>query len=232
MRILLVAADRMEFRGAMDRAAAIRRTAIPVDWARFALLGGNEVLMAANGVGWERAAAAVDAARAVFAPERLVSIGFCGALDPGLPPAAVVVASQVLREDGRTLPACPVESTFPSHRGVVCSAAKVAESAAAKRNLRASGAIAVEMEAAGVAGRAQTLGIPFHCIRAVTDLAGEGFDLPFQACLRQDGHFDTMRLLRAALRHPLVRGPELLRLRQRSIRAARALGDFLADCRY
>jgi hypothetical protein len=54
----------------------------------------------------------------------------------------------------------------------------------------------------------------------------------FNAALRADGHFDTMGILRETLRRPLARLPELCRLRQRSIRAARVVGDFFADCRF
>ena len=118
------------------------------------------------------------------------------------------------------------------HIGVVCSIDHVAQSAAEKRQLRAGGASAVEMEAGGVAARAAAHGLPFYCVRVVTDLAGEEMANDFNAALRPDGHFATMRILQSALRHPLTRLPELLRLRSRCVRAARALGDFFADCRF
>jgi hypothetical protein len=88
------------------------------------------------------------------------------------------------------------------------------------------------MEARGVAARTEALGIPFSCIRAVTDVARENLANDFNAALRPDGHFGTMNILRGALRQPTVRFPELFRLRNRSIRAARTLGDFIADCRF
>jgi len=88
------------------------------------------------------------------------------------------------------------------------------------------------MEAAGVADRAAARGVPFYCVRVVTDLAGEDMANDFNRALRPDGHFATMSILRETLRNPLVRVPELLRLRNRCIRAARVLGDFIADCRF
>jgi hypothetical protein len=88
------------------------------------------------------------------------------------------------------------------------------------------------MEAAGVAQRAHTLGLPFFCIKAVTDLACETMANDFNAVLRSDGRFDTIKILASSLRHPSVRLPELFRLRKRSIQAARSLGDFFADCRF
>jgi len=80
--------------------------------------------------------------------------------------------------------------------------------------------------------RAPSRGLPFYCVKVVTDLAGETMANDFNAALRADGHFDTMVILRATLRRPLARLPELCRLRQRSVRAACVLGDFFADCRF
>jgi hypothetical protein len=88
------------------------------------------------------------------------------------------------------------------------------------------------MEAGGVAERAQARDVPFYCVRVVTDLADEDMANNFNQALRPDGHFATINILRGALRNPLVRLPELLRLRNRCIRAAGELGDFIADCRF
>ena len=54
----------------------------------------------------------------------------------------------------------------------------------------------------------------------------------FNKALRSDGHFATMLIFRDSLRHPVARIPELIRLQQRCTRAARTLGDFIADCRF
>jgi adenosylhomocysteine nucleosidase len=202
-----------------------------VDWSRTIHLGSHEVLAVANGAGARRAASALDAACEVFQPDAVISTGFCGALDPQLRVADIVVATSVAAADCR-YEALPVSSTSAHHSGVVCSIDRVAQTAEEKRRLRAGGAMVVEMEAAGVAARAQARGLPFYCIRVVTDLAGETMANDFNAALRADGHFDTMVILRATLRRPLARLPELCRLRQRSVRAACALGDFIADCRF
>jgi adenosylhomocysteine nucleosidase len=229
MRLLLIASAPMEFRGL--RGAGSHPARLPVDWARFAQLGGHDLLLVANGAGAQRAASAVDAAAEVFQPDAVISTGFCGALDPQLGVADVVVGTSVAAAD-RRYEALPVSSAAPHHSGVVCSIDHVAQTAEEKGRLRAGGGMAVEMEAAGVAARAQARGLPFYCVRAVTDVAGETMANDFNAALRADGHFDTMVILRRSLRRPLARVPELCRLRQRSIRAARVLGDFFADCRF
>jgi adenosylhomocysteine nucleosidase len=202
-----------------------------VDWARTIRLGNHDVRAVANGAGSVRAASALDAAAALFLPDAVISTGFCGALDPQLALADVVVATSIVAAD-RRYDALPVSTAAAHHTGVVCSIDRVAQTAEEKRRLRAGGAIAVEMEAAGVAARARALGLPFYCVKVVTDLADETMANDFNAALRADGHFDTMVILRGALRRPLARLPELCRLWQRSVRAASVLGAFFADCRF
>jgi len=231
MRLLLVAADSMEFAGVVARAGGAAAERLPVNWARSAKLRNHMILMAANGIGSARAAAAVDAAVPAFHPEAVVSAGFCGALDPGLDIAAVVVGVCIAAGD-RRYPALPVSSAAPHQVGTVCSIDHVAQTAAEKEQLRATGAVAVEMEAAGVAARAQSHGLPFYCVRTVTDLAGENMANDFNGALRPDGHFATIHILGNCVRHPMDRLPELIRLRRRCARASRTLGDFLVDCRF
>jgi adenosylhomocysteine nucleosidase len=227
MRILMVAANPMEF-------AAFRtseRVACAVDWARRARVGPNEMLLVTNGAGEKRASAAVDAALTDFAAEVIVSTGFCGALAPELGIADVVAATTVT--DGtRYFDARPPDSSRAHHTGVVLTIDHVAGKASEKVRLRALGGTAVEMEAAGVAARAEARRIPFYCVRVVTDLAGEDLSNDFNRALREDGHFATMSILKGTLQKPLVRLPELLRLRRRCASAARVLGEFIADCRF
>ena len=115
---------------------------------------------------------------------------------------------------------------------MVYSIDHVARTAREKAVLRGQGGSAVEMEAGGVAERAAARGKALYCIRVVTDLAGEDMANDFNQALRPDGHFATMSILSRALRDPLVRLPELIRLRNRCARAATELGEFIADCRF
>lgn len=241
MKLLLVAADPMEFRGLLKHARNSRRLSIGADWAHTGILSGHEILLVANGVGRSRAAAAVDLGLRVFAADRVISTGFCGALDPALRIADIVVATGVSQAPSASLspdrqprcyPALSILATRPARAGFVCSLDRVARTAAEKCALRKQGASVVEMEAAGVAERAQALGLPFSCVRVVTDLAGEDMANDFNQALRSDGHFATMRIFGNALRHPAARIPELIRLQQRCSRAARTLGDFFANCRF
>ena len=210
MRILMVASDRMEFRG-MPK--------LP------------DFHLIARGVGMKCASAAVDTALQTFPAEAVISTGFCGALDPAMKVGDIVVGTEVV-SGASHFPALAPCNARRHHTGVVVSNGHIVQTAAEKAALRKTGAIAVEMEAAGVAERAAASSLPFYCVKVVTDLAGEDMANDFNSALRQDGHFATMVILRSSLRQPLVRIPELLRLRKRCARAALLLGEFIADCRF
>jgi adenosylhomocysteine nucleosidase len=231
MRLIFVASDPMEFRGIAARSEERRKSRMGVDWAMTARLRGHQVLLAANGVGWKRAAAAVDAAYGVFPADAVISTGFCGALDPQLAVGDAVVATCVAGPEHR-YPALPIQAGSPAAKGLVISTDHVVGTAQEKRALREKGGSVVEMEAAGVADRAQALGLSFFCARAVTDLATEDMANDFNAVLRPDGHFATIGIFRQLLNRPFARLPELIRLRHNCTRAAMSLGDFFADCRF
>jgi len=234
VRLLFIASDPMEFRGLLAHATAIREAQVVAHWSRLATLGGNQVLLVANGAGPQRAAAATDAGLKAFDAEAIVSTGFCGALSPELQIADLVFATQVARGHAlRTWPYRrePAGNQARHFSGPIQSIPYVAQTAEEKRNLAVTGAIAVEMEAAGVAASAESHGLPVYCVRAVTDLASEDLANNFNNALRLDGRFDTILILKGSLRNPMVRLPELLRLRKRCVRAAQVLGDFFADSR-
>jgi nucleoside phosphorylase len=231
MKILMVAAEPREFAGVLSRAREVAPVQAAVDWARRARLGEHQLWLVANGAGCRRAAAAVEAGCRVREPEAVVSTGFCGALEERLEVASVVVATEVA-SDREKWPARAISAGIHSTCGTIWCAERLVGTAAEKKALAETGACAVEMEAAGVAEAANARALPFYCVRAVTDLAHENLANDFQAALRPDGHFGTMIILRSSLRHPSARIPELIRLRRRCALAARALGDFFADCRF
>jgi adenosylhomocysteine nucleosidase len=231
MRLLLVASDPMEYGGILDRMEARQASTMPVRWCRRGRLNGNEVVLVANGVGRDRAAAAVDTGWTTLRPDAIISTGFCGALDPKLEIADIVVGTSVIA-GGRKYAALPVHNSRGHKEGVVCSVDHVIQTAAEKRALHVEGYTAVEMEAGGVASRAEALGVGFFCIRAVSDLAGEDLANDYNRALRSDGRFDRIRIFRYALSRPAVRLPELFRLRHNCALAAQTLGEFFADCRF
>ena len=230
-RLLLIAAEPREFSGLVQFCRNVKRLGWPVYSARSADLNGREVLLVANGAGRRLAAQAVDVASSMGKLDLICNMGFCGALESGMEIGDIFVAGRVQGGDAEYVAVTP-QSTRPYHAGVLASIDRVAQTAGEKSELRARGASAVEMEAAGVAAKAAQLALPFYCVRSVTDLANETFLLDFNAALRPDGRFDTMRLIAASCRRPLSLLPELLRLGKRCRIASRTLGEFVADCRF
>ena len=230
--MLFVAAEAREFGGLLPYCASVEKLDWPVEWARLVKLKGKKIFLAANGAGRERAAEAVDRLRPELPDlQGVVSTGFCGGLDPALKIGDVFVATSI-QWGGELVPVCTPRSGLSFATGTLVTSDRVAQTAQEKRNLCSTGASAVDMEAAGVLSRVREWKKPFYCIRSVTDLANESFEIDFNAARLADGRFSTSRILADALRRPMTAGPELLRLRNRCAAAAKTLGEFIADCSF
>jgi adenosylhomocysteine nucleosidase len=226
--LAFLAAEAREFDGLIRRLENVRRLGWTARFARQGDLHGRPVILMANGPGPRLAdAAARELGERRLELEALISTGFCGALDDRLALADVVVATSVNGE-----PALAPQSPRPHHSGPLVSADRVITSASEKRKLAASGAIAVEMEASAALARAREWNVPFYCVRAVTDRADQSFAIDFNRMRYADGRFSRTAIIGAALRRPFACVPELMRLNKTCARAAEALGDFLADCRF
>jgi adenosylhomocysteine nucleosidase len=185
--------------------------------------GDLRFVKVANGPGPRLVEQAVEQVREPV--DAVLSTGICGALDPSLRVGDIVVGLSVNGE-----PAGTPKLSGCFRTGPILSMDRVAGTADEKKLLAASGAIAVEMEAAAVLSAARRRDVPFYCIRAVSDTAEETFAVDLNAARGRSGRFSVPRIAAQAARKPLVIVPELLRLRRNAVRAAKALGDFVADC--
>jgi nucleoside phosphorylase len=227
----MVAAEAQEFDGLVRRLPRTARLNWTVEFACAGELNGDRWILVANGPGPSLAGEAAEAAFREEIPDAVVSTGLCGALDPQFEIGQIIVASEITAGGQKYASQTPAVSRCYA-RGSIASINQVAVSASDKRSLSKSGACAVEMEAAGLAGRASNWGAPFYCVRAVSDLAMESLPLDFNQFRDQSGRFSRGRIALAAMAQPWARIPGLLRLARNSRRAADVLGDFLADCRF
>ena len=223
--VLFVASDHREAAAWTECWENLHAVSLPVHWARAGSFRGKEMLAVANGVGQERAVAVLNTIQNISA---IVSIGTCGALDPSLQVADIVVATSVT--DGRnSWPARPLSG---ARSGFIYSARQIARTHQEKKILRDAGADAVEMEAVGLAEAAYRLDIPFYCVKVVSDVADETLSIDFEEFLMPDGRFHVARLIKHAVMHPFTALPELIRLGKRTNEASRRLAEFLAGCEF
>lgn len=224
----MVAADRYEFTGIESHGSDWRRLAWPVGYAAQGSIGNTPVTLVANGPGPALARAAVDSAFSHASYKAVVSTGVCGALRPSLRVGDVVVAAEVLDSaSGRRFACAPFGGA--SGDAVVVSQDRVACTIEEKRALASSGTI-VEMEAGAVAARANDAGIPFSCIRAVSDSASDAMPLDFNLFRDSQGRFRRGAIAAAALARPFSRVPALFRLQRNATFASAKLGEFFANC--
>jgi len=231
---LFVAAEAREFSGLLPFCGKVARLDWPLAWARVAELNGRKVFLAANGAGPNLASEAIVIARSNIGQEGMdavVSTGFCGGLDPAMKIGDVFAATSIEMEGGLAAVSVP-QSQRVFFKGTLVSRDRVAQTAEEKRDLRRSGASAVDMEAAGVLSRVREWGVPFYCVRSVTDLAEESFHIDLNSARSADGRFSTARILAEAIRRPVTIAPELLELRRRCAIAAQSLGEFIAHCSF
>ena len=214
----MVAAEAREFEGILKRAGDVR--ALPWQGAAFsreAAWKNSRLFLIANGPGPKLVERALERKQDV---DRVLSIGFCGALDPTLRIGDIVVSGEVPKRLGASFV-----------QGDVVSVDRVAFTAREKSDLRtATGAAVVEMESAAVARKAREWDVPFGCVRVVSDVAGDDLPLDFNRYRDADGRFERMRIALAALGRPFTVLPRLVRLDRDCRRAAERLGEFLANC--
>jgi adenosylhomocysteine nucleosidase len=216
---LVVAAEEREFDGIREQFGA----GLPLHWpeARFArevIANGVRWWLVANGPGGRLVKEALADRRGA---DGVISTGYCGALDPALVIGDIVVSGGLL-SSGRAFV-----------RGRVHSSHQVVVTAGEKKELReATGAVAVDMEAAAVEEKAAEWNVPFRCIRVVSDTAGEDLPLDFNRFFDAAGRFSLVRIGTHALLHPLTVLPALLRLNKNCRSAGKQLGAFFADCRF
>ena len=232
--IFAIAAEEREFTGILRRASTSRKLKAQVSFLTEAGWNGDQWLLAANGPGPKLAREAILAAFEYGQPDAVLSTGFCGALAESLAVADIFIASRVIApEAGEEFEARCLPSQKPSKEtpGTLVSVDRVATTVEEKSELHRQGYAAVEMEAAGVAHAARERGLPFYCVRTVSDCARESLPLDLNEYRDREGRFRKRAIAAAALRSPTV-AKNLMRLDRQCRTASEALGEFLANCRF
>ena len=176
------------------------------------------------------AGAGVQAATRAFAEvektgplDQVISTGWAGALRENLAPGQAFDVSAVIdaHTGERHVTAIPLhDCSLVTHSKVVDAHEKV-------RLAETYSAALVDMEASAIARLAQMRGIPFYCIKGISD--GYTDQLPdFNPFISADGQFQTLRFAFFALLRP-KHWPALIRMGENSRKAALGIADSLLD---
>jgi adenosylhomocysteine nucleosidase len=238
MALLYVAAEDFEVKPFAAALTNLRKLKWPLQYAVEGVLHDRRIVLVADGAGPKLATRATEIAFRAFTVtgltssviQAVITVGFCGALDPQLAVNNIVVGTEVLqRGEYQRFQCQTVSSPHPYASGVILSQDRIANDTLEKRELSALGTIAVEMEAAGVAAYAQRTGVPFACIKVVSDRVDESFPFDLNQMRTNEGRIARGKIGTYVLGHPTLL-PKLWELKQRSKDAAGALGEFLVSC--
>lgn len=219
-RVAIVAALEREVRP-LVREKEWRVSEKEVNGRRLRFFEKDDFVLVCGGIGAEAARRAAEAVIAMYAPKVIYSVGFAGALDPGLKVGSIVQPRRVVNAgDGSSI-------SLDRGEGLLVSFGSVA-SPEQKASLRNSfGAQAVDMEAAAVARAAEVRGVEFAVVKVISDES----DFRFPSTERfvdSNGQFLEGRFAWFAVLRPWL-WPQVLRLAGNSNRASRALSDWLRE---
>jgi adenosylhomocysteine nucleosidase len=182
---------------------------------RYRLFEKGSAVVICGGMGAGAARRATATVISEFAPSRVLSVGFAGALDQTLKvgdvfePRIVINAKDGSRADTGSGEKALVSYAFVAGKGQ-------------KNNLReAYGASAVDMEAAAVAQGAQAAGVQFAALKAISDAADSDMP-PMGEFIGDNGEFYRSRFVLYLAARPRLWGMTLA-LARNSAKASRAL---------
>lgn len=210
--------------------AALEREVWPLvkDWQvserehegkQFKFFENEDEVLVCGGIGAQAARRATEAVIALYQPERVLSVGFAGALDSSWKVGTILMPVQVIdAQDGSRVDAGP-------GKYVLVSVAAVASVEQKKNLAKAYGAQAVDMEAAAVARGAQARGVGFSAIKVISDEMDFEFP-PMERFIGGEGQFRTGKFAAFVAIRPWL-WARVMRLQKNSTMAAKALCRFL-----
>ncbi len=202
------------------------------------MLGKQSIVLVRTGVGNKRAEDAVYQVIDRFQPGALISIGYAGAVQPGLNVGDLVIAETIMEEEGGEY--FPDPDWMERARRVSCSngAKKVVGSLlsvnrvihdpATKKELGKNFDVqAVEMETASIAKVAETKGRPLLSLRVISDRLDQEL-LDSSTFLGSDGEISSLKAGWYVLTHP-GSIKSALSLRTQTRFATQVMTKFLSD---
>jgi adenosylhomocysteine nucleosidase len=170
-----------------------------------------------------------------YTPTLLLFAGFAGSLTNDLHVGDMVLATEIIDLDGNRWPTTwqPAQSLpgmrqVPLRRGTILSSAHLIGDPQEKRRLgQTQGAIAVDMESGALARICCKHGMPFGCLRTISDDVNTALS-PQLVDLLAAGQVSLRRVFIALLRRPLLL-KEFMRLSRDTRAAADRLGKVIGE---
>jgi adenosylhomocysteine nucleosidase len=211
-KVAIVAALEREVRTLVKRWRGVERE---YEGRRFKFFENGQTVLVCGGIGAEAARRATEAVLALYQPELLQSVGFAGGLDPALKVGEIFSPSRVIdARDGSS-----VETG--SGRGILVSASTIAGVEQKVKLAESYGAQAVDMEAAAVARGAQSRGVRFTAVKAISDEST--FAMPsLDRFVDRDGQFCKTTFAASLAARPWL-WSKFFQLARDSAKASRAL---------
>ena len=184
--------------------------------------GGQGIRRYITGMGRDNAERAIETALAEIRPRLVLTCGFAGGLNPVLKSNEIVFSAEEgspLYEALKQAGATPV-SFFCARRVAITSEEK-------QRLWRGMGSDAVEMESESIRDYCRERDIPSATIRVISDTAHEDLPLDFNTLMSPAQKINYSKLTWALVRAPFKLA-ELLAFQQKTVDAAKSLGEFLS----
>ena len=205
-------------------------------------LGKPGVTVLIVGIGRQNAEKSVREFLARQSPERVLTCGFAGGLNPDLKLGEVVFETLLSGSRRESAQIKTGEKSEPPRVGCcdkliaagakpakIFCAERIATTVAEKKKLRTeTGADAVEMESAAIQAVCAERGIPCATVRVISDTAAEDLPLDFNELSKPDKSLDFGKLFLAIAKSPGKIGP-LMRLQKKTSFAAEQLAAVLSE---
>lgn len=175
-----------------------------------------------TGVGRRNASTALREALATYRPERVLTTGFAGGLNPALKHGALIYDQDFdfgMRNE--------LEALGAVHANFHCSV-RIAVTVAEKADLwRTTGADAVEMESSVIRNLCRAAGVPSATLRVVLDAADQDLPMDFNVVMSPGGHrVNWLRFAKTLVSRPLLLG-RMMSFHGETQHAANILGTAL-----
>jgi adenosylhomocysteine nucleosidase len=176
-----------------------------------------------TGIGRKNASQSIRRAIAMVKPERVITAGFAGGLNPSIKFGAVLFEQDFDAGFGPQLEDLgAIAAKFHCHRRVAITAQEKAEL------WKSTGADAVEMESSVIRTICLQSHIPSATVRVVSDDATQDLPLDFNALMTSEDRINYWKLLRAVVSRPSRIG-KLVEFQRQTSAAARKLGAVLEE---